>query len=46
VDVASAAQHLARLTRDIIGEVAEHHSARDDLAGHGDRFPETRPGWC
>jgi uncharacterized membrane protein YccC len=31
----SAAQHLVRLTSDILGEVAEHHSARDAPAKAG-----------
>jgi hypothetical protein len=28
-DARSAAQHLVRLTGGILGEIAEHHSARD-----------------
>ena len=33
-DARSAAQHLARLTGEIINEVAEHQAAGDDPAGH------------
>jgi hypothetical protein len=33
-DTRSAARHLARLTSEIITEVAEHQAAPDDPAGH------------
>ena len=36
-DTLSAAQHLARLTSEIISEVAEHQAADDDPAGHRDK---------
>jgi hypothetical protein len=35
-DARSAAQHLARLTSEIISEAAEHQAAPDDAAGHRD----------
>jgi hypothetical protein len=36
-DARSAAQHLARLTGEIINEVAEHQAAGDDPAGDRDK---------
>ena len=42
-DARSAAQHLTRLTSDIIREFAEHQRARHDPAGHGGRSPRTKP---
>lgn len=36
-DTRSAAQHLARLTSEIISEVAEHQAADDDPAGRRDK---------
>jgi hypothetical protein len=36
-DARSAAQHLARLTSEIINEVAEHQAAGGDPAGHRDK---------
>jgi hypothetical protein len=38
--VRSAAQHLARLTSEIISEVAEHQAAPDAPAAHRDKSPE------
>lgn len=43
-DARSTAQHLTRLTSEIISEVAEHQSGRHAVAGHGDMYPGTRPG--
>jgi hypothetical protein len=42
-DARRAAQHLARLTSEIISEVAEHQAARDDPAVHRGKSPETGP---
>ena len=42
-DARSAAQHLARLTSEIISEVAEHQAARDDPAAHRGKSPGTGP---
>ena len=42
-DARSAAQHLTRLTSDIISEVAEHQRARHDPAAHGGRSAGTKP---
>ena len=39
----SAAQHLARLTSEIISEVAEHQAAPDAPAAHRDKSPRTGP---
>ena len=36
-DARSAAQHLTRLTSEIISEVAEHQATGDDPAGHRDK---------
>ena len=39
----SAAQHLARLTSEIISEVAEHQAAPDAPAAHRDKSPRIGP---
>jgi hypothetical protein len=39
----STVQHLARLTSEIISEVAEHQAARDDTAAHLGKSPGTGP---
>ena len=36
-DARSAAQHITRLTSEIISEVAEHQATGDDPAGHRDK---------
>ena len=42
-DARRAAQHLARLTGEILSEVAEHQAARDDPAAQRGKSPGTGP---
>jgi hypothetical protein len=42
-DARRAAQHLARLTGEILSEVAEHQAARDDPAARRGKSPGTGP---
>jgi uncharacterized membrane protein YccC len=42
-DAPPAAQHLARLTSEILSEVAEHQAARDDPAAHRGESQEPGP---
>jgi hypothetical protein len=42
-DARSTAQHLARLTSEIISEVAEHQAAGDDSAAHRGKSQEPGP---